>query len=68
MLPYLLSHPLRVVGRVHLERAVVRPQIDRVCDACAAPFVDLGFTSVLVVGRCSLFVHLPSLPTLRRKL
>jgi hypothetical protein len=38
---YLLSHKVRRVGGLHLEGAVVRPQIDRVGDACAATFVNL---------------------------
>jgi hypothetical protein len=46
---YLLSDELWVVGCLHLEGAVVGPQIDRVGDACAAAFVDLDLISTCTV-------------------
>lgn len=38
--PYLLSNDLRFVTGFGLERAVVRPEVDRVCDAGHAALVD----------------------------
>jgi hypothetical protein len=38
---YSLSNDVVVVTRVHLEVAVVCPEIDRVCDAGYAALVDL---------------------------
>lgn len=37
---YLLSDEMRVMGGLHLERAVVCPEVDRVGDAGAASLVD----------------------------
>lgn len=37
----LLSNDLVIMAGVHLEGAIVSPQVDRVCDACNAALVDL---------------------------
>lgn len=35
-----ISDEVWVMGRLHLEGAVVRPQVDRIGDACASSFID----------------------------
>lgn len=37
----LLSDEVWVMGCLHLEGAVIRPQVDRIGDASASPFIDL---------------------------
>lgn len=43
----LLSDEVWVMGCLHLEGAVIRPQVDRIGDACTSSFIDLFVVSVV---------------------
>ena len=38
---YLLANDIGVVARLDFEGAVIRPEIDGICDACNSAFIDL---------------------------
>lgn len=40
VIPYLLPDEVWVVSGLHLERAVLGPQVDGMADTCDAPLVD----------------------------
>jgi hypothetical protein len=42
---HLLSDEVWIVGCLHLEGAVVRPQVDRIGDVGASPLIDLAISS-----------------------
>lgn len=48
---YLLSDQRGVMCRLHFERAVVGPEIDRVCYAGTTSLIDLGLASLAVVSQ-----------------
>lgn len=52
-----LSNHVRLVARLHLEGAVVFPQVYRVGDACDTAFVDLQASAWIMPAECSYYLR-----------